>query len=545
MDTFFELVFLLSVALGIAILMQLLKQPMIIGYILAGITIGFLGIVEMGDSIQAFAHIGVALLLFLVGLNLNPKTIRETGKASIVTGVGQVLFTSIIGYAISRMLNFSHIESVYLAIALTFSSTIIISKLLSDKGELNSLYGRISIGFLIIQDIIAIIILILLTRVDSITGIAFDLAILLGIGVITVLLLSRVMKFMAKTQELLMLFSISWCLVVAALFHKFGLSLEAGALIAGMTLSMSPYRHEIAARLRPLRDFFILMFFIVLGVQMDFTNIAHIIIPGIIFSLFILIGNPLIVIILMSIMGYTRRTSFKAGLTVAQISEFSLILIGLGVALGQVSPTLLSLTTIVGLITIAGSTYLILYANKIQTLIDPVLKLFERKKVQEKDDEEEPHEILLLGCGRIGLNIIHDFAKLKKKFLVIEYNPEIIQQLKHRHIPFVYGDAEDPELLDSLGLRHIKMAISTIPKKDANLVILQALRKENQHAIFTALAHSVDDALTLYDAGASYVLLPHDIGSQHMSTLLDKHGLDGERYLEEKIAHIEHLKLKK
>lgn len=335
---------------------------MIIAYILAGLLLSPYGlnVVNSHDMIGILSQLGITFLLFMVGINLSPRVIKSVGKISVITGIGQILFTSCIGFLIALVFNFSLIESIYISIALTFSSTIVIMKLLSDKKDLDTLYGRISMGFLIVQDIIAMFILIFVAalggegNIYSIIGQSL-IKVIGAVGFVLLLgyyILPKALKKIADSSEFIMLFCIAWCLALAATLHHIGLSIEIGALLAGVSLSVSPFRHEITAKIRPLRDFFLLMFFVFLGTQMEFSNFQIYIIPIIVFSIFILIGNPIIVMILMGIFGYTKRTSFLAGLTVAQISEFSLILIALGIKMGHINPDILSFVTVTGLITI-------------------------------------------------------------------------------------------------------------------------------------------------------------------------------------------------
>ncbi len=555
---FVELSIIIIIAVVIAGIMRLLKQPLIIGYILTGIIVSpyFLNIVKSTDAIATFAQIGVALLLFMVGLNLNPKIIKDVGKVSLITGVGQVIFTSVIGFSIGKLLGFSTMVSIYVAIALTFSSTIIIMKLLSDKGDMETLYGRIAIGFLIVQDLIVIIILMVIASIPAginFTTLALEtvfkgIGILLLLFLISVYIFPKVTKAIAKSQEFLLLFSIGWCFAIASLFYYLNFSIEAGALLAGITLSLSPYHYEISSKMKPLRDFFIILFFILLGSQMVFTNISQYIIPIAIFSVFILIGNPLIVMVLMGLLGYTKRNSFLAGLTVAQISEFSLILIALGVKVGHLTNEILSLVTIIGLITIAGSTYLIIYANKIYPYLSKYLGIFERKgeKVDEhKYHKEEIYDIILFGYNRVAYDILESFKKIKKKFLVIDYNPETIIKLAKEGFDCKYGDADDSELLNKLNFSKIKMVVSTIHNLDTDLLLIDKIRESNKKAIITVVSHQIDEAMKLYNAGATYVLMPHFLGGHHVSTMIEEHGLNLNKFLKEKVAHIEHLRKRK
>ena len=555
---FVELSIVIIIAVVVAAIMRLLKQPLVIGYILTGIIVSpyFLNIVASTDAIATFAQIGIVLLLFMVGLNLNPRIIRDVGKVSLVTGVGQVIFTSLIGFFIGKLLGFSTITSMYIAIALTFSSTIIIMKLLSDKKDLETLYGRIAIGFLIVQDLIVIVILMIISSIPAginFTTLALETlfkggGLLILLFLVSVYIFPRITKVIAKSQEFLLLFSIGWCFAIASLFYYLNFSIEAGALLAGITLSLSPYHHEIGSKMRPLRDFFIILFFILLGSQMVFTNISQYIFPIIIFSAFILIGNPLIVMVLMGLLGYTKRNSFLAGLTVAQISEFSLILIALGVKVGHLTNDILSLVTIIGLITIAGSTYLILYANKIYPHLSKYLGIFERKG--KKVDEHRYHkdgiyDIMLFGYDRVGYDILESFKKIKKKFLVIDYNPETITKLAKEGFDCKYGDADDSELLNELNFSKTKMVVSTIHNLDTNLLLINKIRESNKKTIITVVSHQIDEAMKLYGAGATYVLMPHFLGGHHVSTMIEEHGLNLNKFLKEKVAHIEHLRKRK
>jgi len=556
MEIFIELSIIIGLTVIIAGIMRLLKQPLIIGYIITGIIVSpyFLNIIRSTEIITVFSQIGVALLLFIVGLSLSPKVIKEVGKISLVTGIGQIIFTSLIGFFIGRLLGFSIMVSLYVAIALTFSSTIIIMKLLSDKRDLEKLYGKISIGFLLVQDIFVIILLLVISsfsgRLDATSftwGTLFGGVFLIGaLILISIYILPNLSKFFAKSQEFLFLFSIGWGLCLAALFYYIGFSMEVGALIAGVTLSMSPYHYEISSKMRPLRDFFIILFFILLGSQMVFGNISQFIIPAIIFSLFILIGNPLIVMILMGLLGYKKKTSFQAGLTVAQISEFSLIFIALGVQVGHITNEILSFITIIGLITIAGSTYFILYSDKMYPHLSKYLSIFERKNIRGKKQEKfKEYEIFLFGYKRIGYEISQSFKKLKKKFLVIDYNPETISKLTKEKIECKYGDADDDEFLNELNLTETKMIISTMPDFDTNILLINKVKESNKKAIIIVIAHNIDEAKELYNCGATYVIMPHFLGGDHASMMISKNGLNIKKFLIERKKHIKYLKTKK
>jgi Kef-type K+ transport system membrane component KefB len=557
-NVFVELSILILIVVGVSGLMRLLKQPLIIGYIFSGLLVSpsIFNIVGSADAITTFAEIGVAFLLFMVGLNLNLKVIKDVGKVALVTGLGQVAFTSSISFGLCLLFGFAKMTALYVAIGVTFSSTIIVMKLLGDKKETDSLFGRIAIGFLIVQDIFAIFLLIFLSsftgQVDT-TG--FILKTLLGgVGLLVSLyflaayVLPPVTKAIAKSQEFLLLFSIGWCMVLATTFHYLNFSLEAGALLAGITLSMSPYRYEISSRMKPLRDFFLVMFFVLLGTRIDLSAMSSYIIPIIVFSAFVLIGGPIIMMSIMGFMNYTKRNSFLVGITTAQISEFSLILIALGVKLGHLPDGVLSFMTIIGLITIAGSSYYIMYSKPLYAKLSKYLKIFERpgKKIDEhKYHKENKYDIYLFGYNRIGYDILNSIKKTGKNSLVIDYNPEIIIDLAKKGYECRYGDASDAELLEELNFCDAKMVISTIPDIDINLLLLRECKQNNKNAIMIFVSHDIEEAMKLYDEGASYVVMPHFLGGHHASVMIEEHGLSLNKFLKEKVKHMQDLKQRK
>jgi Kef-type K+ transport system membrane component KefB len=559
MDAVFaNLCLIILIIFLITTIIKLFKQPLIIGYILSGVITGplFLYLLKETNLFLTMSSIGVSFLLFIVGLNLSPRVIKEVGKISLITGIGQIIFTSILGYFIGIMLGFNALTSIYVAIALTFSSTIIIMKLLSDKDDLDKLYGKISIGFLLVQDLVAMAILLLISSTSQVGLEKFGfIAILLivekflrgiTIGILLIIIsyfaLKKIGSFLAESQEFLFLFAITWCLGIAFLFGYIGLTLEIGALISGILLSIFPYSYEISSKLKPLRDFFIIFFFLVLGSQMLFSDLTKFIIPTIIFSLFILIGNPLIVMILMGLFGYTKKTGFLAGLTVAQISEFSLILIHLGVRVGQISRDVLSFVTLVGIITIAGSTYMIIYSDRLYSLLSKYLSVFEFKKTKEKELKNESYEYILFGYNRIGFSILNALLKLKKKFLIVDFNPEIVEKLTREGYSCIYGDASDVDFLQQLNFKKSKLVVSTIPDFDANFDILKEIKNVNSKAIVILTARQINEALDLYDEGADFVILPHFLGGEFTSRLIQRARTNIKQYRIEKEKQLKELK---
>jgi len=555
MEVFVEISLLLALTTVITMLIKRLRQPLVVGYILSGILAGpyFLNILNSKHELELFSKVGIVFLLFIVGLYLSPKVIHEVGRVSLITGLGQIVFTSIVGFFIALALGIDQIAAIYVAIALTFSSTIIILKLISDKKDLQKLYAKIAIGFLLVQDIVATVILIFITMTTS-TGdntisqvIALTLIKACGIGIFlffaTRFVIPKLITYAAKSSELLFLFALSWGMSLASLFALLGFSIEIGALIAGVTLSVTPFAVEIAARLKPLRDFFIIIFFILLGGQLVISNLGMLLLPAVALSLFVLIGNPIIIILLMNNLGFNKKTGFMAGLTVAQISEFSLILAALGLRVGHLSPEVLSLITLVGLITIAGSTYLILYAEKLYPKLEKVLSLLEliKRKSNQKGSLGENFESAIFGFERVGDIFAQALQNLEQKFLIIDFNPMSVDKLQNAGFDYRFGDAADAEFLDELPLRKPKIIISTIPDHKTNLLLTQHFKKRNSKAVIIPIAQTKMEALELYASGATYVLLPHYLGAEFVNKLLRQNGNHQINYSHLKSQHLKTL----
>jgi len=447
----------------------------------------------------------------------------------LLIGLIQIILTFGLGFLVSfKFLGFDIITSSYIGIALALSSTIIIMKLLSDKKHLDTLYGKISIGILIIQDLVAIGILMFVSSMANGTdlgSLAFK-SLLGGAGLIIVLflvgflLLPKITKNIAKSQELLFLFSICWCFVVAALFSYFGFSIEIGALIAGISLSLSPYSTEITSKIRPLRDFFLIIFFIILGLNIQISSIGSVIVNALILSFVILVFKPLILMTFMAIFRYTKRTNFLVGTTLAQISEFSLIILALGVSMGHISGEILSTLTLTAIITITLSTYMIIYSNKFYKKMSRIVSIFERKKVNRERKIRKKYDAILFGYNRIGFSILRSLKKIKQNYLVVDFDPDIISDLSKLRIPCLYGDAFDSELLEKLPLDKIKLTVSTIPDFETNVLLIESIRLVNPSAIIIVRAHQIKEALDLYEKGASYVLTPHFLGGEYVAKMI-------------------------
>ena len=522
-----ELAIVILIAAVLGATAKLFKQPIVLAYLIAGVVIGYFGFFRFTDKeiFRMFSDLGIMFVLFLVGLEINYTSLRLVGKPSLIIGFAQIVFTFIIGFLIALLFGFNNLISAYIAIALTFSSTVIVVKILSEKKDLNSLYGKLSIGILLVQDFLAILLLIILTGVESGKGLILSdilLTIVKGAALFVLMLIlgkkifPKIFDKIAHSQELLFLTSLAWLFIVAAGAEKIGFSIEIGGFLAGLALANASEHFQIASRIKPLRDFFILIFFVILGSSIIFSNFSGLTLPIIVFSLFVLIGNPLIVLIIMGLMGYRKRTSFLAAVTSAQISEFSLILAAVGLKLEHLTEPAVSLITAVGIITITLSTYMIIYGEEIFRRLSPYLLIFERKKTKEDESfiKEFNKPIILIGCHRTGQSIAYNLPK--DDLLIIDFDPDIITQLKKHGFNYLFGDIADLEIMEKANLNKAKLIISTSPDLEDNLTLLSEMKNVAAKPKIIVRARTENEAKILYQNNADYVLLPHFTAGQYL-----------------------------
>ena len=531
-DLLLEIGSVIIFATVLAYVARLIKQPMILGYIIAGFIAGpqLLGFISSTETIELLSHLGIAFVLFIVGLEMDLGRLRNSGIKSVAVGFGQVAFAGGAGYGLALFFGFSSLESLYVAAALTLSSTMVVIKLLSDRGILDTIYGRIIIGILLVQDVVAIFLLALLPNLDASGGGIWKIAVIsLAKGVLLFLtaylaartILPVVFNFSAKSTELLFLSSVSWLFAFSFLAHLLGYSVEIGAFIAGITLASSSYKLEMMSRVRTLRDFFATVFFVSLGMQIKLpeTGIQSLIFPVLAFSAFIILWNTLVVAGLALLAGYNKRISIMASLPLGQVSEFSLILIVLGVGLGHVSPDLSALVVIVAAITITSTTYVVKYREQIYGL---VCRLFRIRREREESHPRQKFDVVLCGYNRIAYGIFRKLKKLRKSVLVVDFNPDVIARLKHLKIPCAYGDLTSQDFIEKLNVSGAEMLVSTVPGYEENQLLIKEARKASQDVRIIVTSTNVDSALTLYQNGANYVIFPQLLGGEHVAELLDQ-----------------------
>ncbi len=552
----------LSIVIGVVLvsmwIMKLLKQPMIIGYIIAWTLLSLLAphLIHNNHAIETFASIWISFLLFIVGLELNLKIIKDVWKTAIITGILQIILTALMWYWLGILLGFDHILALYMWVGFAFSSTIVILKLLSDTENTESIYGRLSMWILIVQDIIVMLLFVAISTIEQLhAGSGFVVGIILltkiiGLGVwlylISKYILPLATKKIAQSQEHLFLFSIWRCLILGSIFYILWFSIEIWALIAWISLASSDYKFEIMSKVKPLRDFFVIMFFVLLWSRITFPISISLIIPIIAFSLFILIIKPIIVMLIMRKWWHTKKNIFLTAFTLGQVSEFSFILIMMWINYGHIKdPNIISMVTIIGLITIAFSSYQMIYGQRIFNKIKRhknLFKLLPGKRKSYKHNNDKEHDIMLFGYGRFGKELFETLSKKsKKKILVIDENPNIITTLQQNNIPCVYGDAGEIDFLEELNINNIKMVVSTIKNYDDTILLIKTIKKHNPHTIVILISHNTQEAIKFYKEWADYVILPHQIGAHHASLLLEKYGFNIKKFIEKKEKQLSEL----
>lgn len=540
MNGFEELTSIILIASAMSVLVHFLKQPLIVGYILSGVLAGgyFFNIVSNSSSaLDLFSEMGIVILLFTIGLNLNPNSVKEAGKDSVLAGVSQVLICGIAGFALAKyVLGFTYIVSIFVGLALTLSSTIVVLKILSDRGQIDKLHSKISIGILLVQDIISAGILLFLsvfnhkdtglqTYSQSVVITTFILKTLILLGIYYLLskfILKRLASIFATSQETLLLFGLGSGFFMAFLFYKFGFSLEIGALFAGVAIASSNFAKEISSRLKPLQDFFIAMFFVLLGARLVVNDIQSMVVPIVLMLIFVLIVKLVMIFFIVNILGHRTRTSFYVAVSLTQVSEFSLIMLGLVAKFGYIDQNIVSMLTIVMMVSIVLSSYMMIYVDNLYNLLRKVLKRVEIRKNNYKviDEDLKDLDAVVFGFDRIGHEFVDVFKKLKYKYLVIDINPKYINEAIESGVQAIYGDAEDYGFLEENNILNSRMIISTIPHFKTNQFLVEKYKRKNPKGIIIAIAHDESKSRDLYKKGASYVIMPYHLGAYHAGKML-------------------------
>lgn len=552
-DIFAQLSILIVLVTLVSLFMKQLKQPLILGYILTGLLVGIVlplipgGFFEIKTgNFEIFSTLGIALLLFIIGLDLKISVFRKLGGVVFVCALAILLTLGGLGLFITQSFGFSFTEGLIAGLALFFSSTIVIVKFLSDKKENSRLHGQIAIGIILLDDLVATLALLLVAAgqngfaASELGWLLVKGTVLLAILIfVSLKLVPHFARLFASSQELLFLATMAWGLGIAAIAKAAGFSIEVGALLAGISLAPLPYTKEMVSRLKPLRDFFIVIFFITLGAGLNIHDLAKALVPAVILSAIVILVKPAVIMNVMHLFGYTRRTSFKTGINLSQISEFSIILVGVAATAGMVGKDLTAIITLVGLITITVSSYLMQFDNRLLARLERRFTFFQDDHEEENDKEAaEHHKLILLGYKHGGHSFVKTFEKMKKKYVVIDYDPLVIETLERLELPHMYGDATDIEFLREVGVKHAQLIVSTISDFPTNEQLLHYMHRVNPSAVVVCHAEDHDEAASLYHAGAAYVILPHYIGNEQINSFIRKNGTTRKAFNEYRQKHL-------
>lgn len=539
---FLQLAIVLGLSSILGFIMKIFKLPLLVAYLIAGVIISIWAIFDLNQSaaLSILPEIGIALVLFFIGMELDFAEIKSLGKPILAAGLGQIIISALVGFVLAQALNFPQTESIFLGVGLSVSSTIVVIKLLMDKKDLSSLYGKLALGILLLEDLVAVVILMALTVGSSFLSLGLQESlplltfvvkgmILLALSLVFAkYILQKIFKEVANVAELLFLTAISWCFIFVAVSLALGFSVVIGAFLAGIALANSPFHFEIQGKVKPLRDFFVTLFFVYLGSQVVFEDLGAVLPIMIIFSLYALVIKPLIFLLILGSFGFKKHTIFQTSLSLSQISEFSLIIMVVGLKMGMVSQTSLTAMALTGVVSIILSSIMISYSKKIYRRFGKYVGFFEHGSLvhhleTKTDGLELRDHVVIIGAHRMGGKIVEFFQKHNIPLLVLDFNPKIIQKLLEDKINALYGDIGDLEVFDVLNLSNANLIISTAQYKDDNLMLLTELKRRKFNGVVIIRAVSGQDAKELYDSGADFVILPEVVAGDFILEHLKEH----------------------
>lgn len=559
-NIFIQLAIILGLASTLGYVVVKFRLPLLIAYLIGGLLIATTAIFDprASEVLQFLPEIGIAFVLFLVGMELDFREIKSLGKPILIAGILQIIITTIAGSSIALSLGFADIESWYLGVGLAFSSTILVIKLLIDKKDLSALYGKLAVGILLLEDLLAVTLLVLLTVSTSVLGLGVQqafplLAIFLKALLLFVLafalskfILPQIFKAVSKQSELLFITALAWCFIYISLAISLGFSVVIGAFLAGLTLASSPFHFQIQGKVKPLREFFVTLFFVYLGTQVHFEDLGRVLPVMLIFTAYTLFVKPTIFLLTFGIFGFRKHTMFKTSLSLTHISEFSLILMLVGFQLGAVSQSALTAIALSGVLSMIVASILITNSSVIYKYITPFLSFFERKNFKHFMEEgvvgeELNGHVVIIGAHRVGGEIVKLLKREHIPQIVLDFNPKQVEQLLREKIPVVYGDMGDPEVLDGLNLSSARMVISTSQDVEDNKLLLEDLKSRHINISVIVRAETVTDAQKLYQAGADYVIIPEVLAGDFLTEKLREHLTDGNYFKDRSKIELERL----
>mgnify|MGYP003394162589 FL=1 len=539
-----------------------LKLPLLIAYLLVGLSLATVATFNLKDFeiLHFLPEIGIAFVLFLVGMELDLREIRKLGKPILLASILQIIISSFAGFSIAGMLGFGTIESLYLGVGLSFSSTIVVIKLLLEKNDINSLYGKLSVGLLFLEDLVVVMILLGMTVSPSLVNfgiqqavpiLAFVLKVLLLFGVTVVInrfILPKIFDEVSESAELLFLSAISWCFIYVAFSIFLGFSVVIGAFLAGIGLASSPYHYQIQGKVKPLRDFFVTLFFVYLGTQVNFSDILTVYPAIIAFTLYAVLAKPIIFLLVLGGFGFRKHTMFQTSVNLSNISEFSLIIMLVGLQMGAVSSSALTVIAVSLILSTIISSLMISRSGYVYKYIKSAIGFFERKNphnlVEDTSSYDLSDHVVIIGSQQVGEALVKYLKKEGIKQLVLDFNPFQVEKLMAAKIPVVFGDMGDPEVLEILNLQNARMIISTVPDLADNKLLTEEIKDRKINAPLIVRAESVKQAKVLYKFGASYVYIPDVVSGELLVEMLKNHLNDKDYFKEREKIELEKLSKK-
>jgi len=513
----------------VAVISQLARQPLLLAYLAAGFLIGphALGWVRDQDSIETIASIGLSLLLFMIGLEINLKKMLSAGRVITLAALAQILGCIALGFVFFNFVGpvENHLEALYLAVAAAMSSTVIIVKILYDKRELETLAGRITVGVMVLQDMATILFLALQPNLKhpavGVMAVAVGHVIVLVSAAFLAsrFILPPVFRSVARLPELVLVGALAWCFALAGFADYLKLSPAMGALIAGMMVSTFPYTLDVVAKVTSLRDFFVTLFFVGLGMAIPLPT------WGFLFwalgvSLFLIASRFLTIFPALYFMRQGYRISLLPAINLSQMSELSLVLLALGHQSGDVSDRTIGIAAFAFAFLAIGSTYAIIGNEALLRGAVPLLNWLGMRDISAKSEETvfkaRPQRICFLGFSWTASSLLEEIQlnrpDLIPDLVVIDFNPVVHERLRRRGVRAVYGDITQRDVLLHAGVAKAEFIICTLPnivlKGADNLRMLRQLRELNQSAVIMVHAELLEQVAELYAAGASYVSVP-------------------------------------
>ncbi len=533
-NTFCQLSLVLLLASSIGVVVYKLKLPLVVSYLLAGLLLSVVRLFDLGNSavFEILPDIGIAFVLFLIGMELKLSEFKLLGRPIFITALGQIAISTLLGFGVAKLLGFNEIESLYLGLGLAFSSTVVVVKMLSDSRDLTSLYGKLSVGMLLVEDLVAIVVLMIISvnglvaGLDAQNSLALIMivvkaaALFIATFILSKYLLTKIFEYTAQSAELLYITSITWCFAFTSLAIALGFSVEIGSFLAGVALASSPYHLQIQVKIKPMRDFFLALFFIYLGSKAEFQDVLITLPIVIIFTLYALVIKPLIYAFLLSRFGFRKHTLFQTALNLSQISEFSLVVLLVGVNAGLVGSHLISTMALVAVLSITASSILISRSKKLYKPLSNLMLSFEIKGrshvFERKVKNLLADHIIIIGGHRVGGPIIKYLQNTDISFVVMDFNPTVVRELSDQGINALYGDIGDPDIFDFLHVDKAKLIICTATDLSDNELLLNYVKEQNSSTKVVLRATDTEHAKILRQLGADYVILPEKVSGDYI-----------------------------